>query len=176
MTLKYKLIIGLGNPGDEYRQTYHNAGALFIEYLSKQDSKTENFKPNSSKLFRYLKRGDEIFVLPEVFMNESGRAIKDALNYFNVKPEEALICHDDSDIKIGEYKIAFEQSSAGHKGVDSIIKTLNTDKFWRLRIGIRPPEEKVRQKAEDFVLKKISPANLEKLELTFQKAAKEIKN
>lgn len=174
MTTKFKLIIGLRNPGDEYKNTYHNAGALFIEYLSEQSGETGNFKPGSSNLFKYLKRGDVIFILSGVFMNESGKAIKDALNYFNINPEEALICHDDSDIKIGEYKIAFEQSAAGHKGVDSIIKTLNTNKFWRLRIGIRPPEEKVRQKAETFVLKKISAANLKKLKSVFQEAAREI--
>jgi len=174
MKTKFKLIAGLGNPSDKYEQTYHNAGSLFVKYLTEKEGEATRFKTSSSKLFQYSKSGEMIFLLTEVFMNESGKAIKDAIEYFNLKPEEVLICHDDSDITIGDYKITFEQSSAGHKGIDSIITTLNTNKFWRLRLGIRPAEEKVRQKAEAFVLKKISKVGLDQLKSAFEKAAQEI--
>jgi len=89
-------------------------------------------------------------------MNESGKAVKEAVKYFRAKPEEILIIHDDSDIELGKYKISFGRGSAGHQGVESIIKSLGTKNFWRLRIGIRRTK---RKKAGEFVLKKITPAD-----------------
>ena len=115
-------------------------------------------------------------------MNESGRAISAAIKYFKIKPEEILIVHDDSDIEIGKYKISFGRGSAGHNGVESIIKSLKTKDFWRLRIGIRPNirinQSKIsinqRLKASAFVLKKISKKDLKILEKVFEEAAQKI--
>ena len=156
-----KIIIGLGNPDKEYANTYHNAGALFIDYLlENRKSKIENqsasrrTKFKNGKYLNYLKNNEIILIKPKTFMNESGKAVLEAKKYFKAKPEEILIVHDDSDIEIGKYKISFDRGSAGHNGVESIIKSLKTKNFWRLRIGIRP--QKSKQKAEKFVLKKIS--------------------
>lgn len=154
---KPRLIIGLGNPGDEYGSTYHNVGHLFINFIGeKLDAEKKSWLKFKENL-RYFKRGHQYFCQTQGFMNLSGAAVKDAIKIAKVKPEEILIIHDDSDIKVGSYKFSIEKNSAGHKGIDSIIKTIGTKKFWRLRIGIRPNKEKTRSKAGAFVLKKIKP-------------------
>ncbi|MCL5004652.1 MAG: aminoacyl-tRNA hydrolase [Patescibacteria group bacterium] len=158
-----KIIIGLGNPDKEYANTYHNVGFLFIDYLLKN--------PPIIKLLK-----------SDVFMNESGKFVSKTLKKTNIKPEEILIVHDDSDIEIGKYKISFGRGSAGHNGVESIIKSLKTKNFWRLRIGIRPHirinQHKIsinqRPKAAAFVLKKISKKDLGILEKVFEEAAEKV--
>ncbi|MDI6820702.1 MAG: aminoacyl-tRNA hydrolase [Patescibacteria group bacterium] len=158
-----KLIIGLGNPGKEYENTYHNIGMIFLDYLLKQFINQKlNFK--SIKNFSFIKTTDGLVISkPEIFMNESGRAIKEILKYFNIKPENTVIVHDDSDIKLGNYKIEFDRGPAGHKGIESIINSIGSRLFWRIRIGVREKSEIKRQKAEEFILKKIKKGELEKL-------------
>ena len=145
--MKPKIIIGLGNPDKEYQQTYHNVGCLAVD-----------------SWHRGLKT--------DVYMNKSGQFVREALKKHKAKPEELLIVHDDSDIELGRYKLSFARNSGGHKGIENIINHLKTNKFWRLRIGIRPANEKVRVKAQDLVLKKISLPHRKKLEKVFSEAAK----
>ena len=154
---KIKLIIGLGNPDPKYANTYHNVGHLFIDYLLK----IENLK------FKIIKSG--------VYMNESGRFVAKMLKKYNVEIEELLIVHDDSDLQLGAYKLQSSHGAAGHHGIESIQAALKTNTFWRLRIGIRPSNEAVRQKAEEFVLKKISDENKKILETVFEEIIKKLK-
>ena len=162
-----KVIIGLGNPDSDYSNTYHNIGSLFVDYLINQkNNNISDFKQPSHKHFEFIS-GKTTFVKPLVFMNESGTAVKEMTSFFNLKPENILVVHDDSDMLIGNYKLSFDQNSAGHKGIQSIIDNLKTKKFHRLKIGIRPQEEKVRLKAEEFVLKKIKKKDVELLENVF---------
>lgn len=162
-----KLIVGLGNPDKEYGKTYHNAGILFVDYLINQLA--ANIKrPTTYKNFEYIKVGDLVIVKPTTFMNESGKSVLEAIKFFKIKPEEILVAHDDSDIELEKYKIDFNRTSAGHNGVESIINHLKTQKFWRLRIGIRKPENKKRLKAVEFVLKKISKKDLDSLKNIFE--------
>jgi PTH1 family peptidyl-tRNA hydrolase len=163
---QYKLLIGLGNPGKEYENTYHNIGFLFIDYLA---NKT-NFKNYHN--FKYAKMANLILAKPLTFMNESGLAVISALKRFKIKTNELLIIHDDSDLSLGKYKISINRGSAGHKGVDSIIKTLQTKEFARLRIGSRSRPLKV--KALDFVLKRITRQDRRLLDSTFAKIKKEL--
>ena len=86
-------------------------------------------------------------------MNRSGAFVEKTLNKHKIKPEELIVVHDDSDIELGKYKISFGRGSAGHNGVQSIINTLKTKDFWRLRIGIGKISDQ-KTKAEEFVLKK----------------------
>lgn len=143
-----KIVAGLGNPGLAYGNTYHNVGFLALDYLSLGTPENEWRK---SKKFSYLKVDKLILVKPGVFMNKSGEALKQALRYFKTKPENLLVVHDDSDIELGKYKIAFSRGAAGHRGVASVINNLKTNDFWRVRIGVRNR----RGKAGDFVLEKI---------------------
>lgn len=171
-----KLIVGLGNPDEEYANTYHNAGFLFVDYLNKQQ----------------LAHNKQQVLKTDTYMNESGKFVAKMLKKTGAKPEEILLVHDDSDIEIGNYKISFSRGSAGHHGVESVIKSLKTKNFWRLRIGIRPalrlmlqrgeplkskkksglPAEAHRAKAGEFVLKKISKKDLEIFEKVFEEIKK----
>jgi PTH1 family peptidyl-tRNA hydrolase len=145
--IKFKLIIGLGNPGSAYKNTYHNAGIQFIDYL------------------KALNSGDYIPLASKVFMNKSGQFVAKEIKKAGAKPEELLIVHDDSDLKLGTYKFQFGRGAAGHKGVQNVIDNLKTKNFWRLRIGIRSIGPK---KAGEFVLKKITREDRKILEAVFQ--------
>ena len=150
-----KLIIGLGNPDPEYHETYHNTGHLFIDYLK---SRGYPARPN----FELLKT--------DVYMNQSGRYIKEALKKYKLQPEEILIVHDDADIPLGMFRLSFGRGSAGHQGVESIINALGTKNFWRLRPGIR----KKRGKAGEFILKPIGRKDYSLLKEAFMAAEKVI--
>ena len=175
-----KLIIGLGNPDKEYEKTFHNVGFLFANFLNEKTG----WQREKGKKFEYFKNGKVVVIKSSVFMNESGKAVLEAVKYFSagnaVKPEQILIIHDDADIELGKYKLQFDRSSAGHKGIESVIKTLKTQKFWRLRIGIGGVKTGLfaklrgRIKAGDLVLKKISNEDLKKINSVFEKSASEI--
>jgi len=152
-----KLIIGLGNPDKKYENTYHNVGILFIDYLREKHLEIHG-------ILRIIKS--------EHFMNNSGSFVIKSMKRYNVNPEKLLIVHDDSDLVIGKFKLDFGRGAAGHHGIESIQQHLKTNDFWRLRIGIRPTDDKIeRIKAGDFVLKKISAKNKAIIERVFAEAA-----
>lgn len=150
--MQIKLIIGLGNPGKEYERTRHNVGFLFIDILE-----------NS------LKNKKIILAKTQTFMNKSGAAVLALSKFHKVKPENILVVHDDIDILWSNFKFSFGRSSAGHKGVESVIKSLKTKNFWRLRIGIQPTVKK-HTKADKLILKKFTPAELKILNKTTKNA------
>lgn len=161
-----KIVVGLGNPGGKYGGTYHNAGYLFLDHILQGFSGNESGKPKkwkNKKSFAYVKLGDLIIAKPNTFMNASGPAIGELIRYFKVKPDELLVAHDDSDISFGEYKISFGRGSAGHKGIEAIIKSIGTDEFLRLRIGVRHSDKK----AGEFVLGRIPQHKLKDLNNLF---------
>ena len=145
------LIIGLGNPGSRYVNTYHNVGAKAVRALVTHSEDNTN-TPHRLLLFTYWKRWEFTFVIPSVFMNDSGRAVRAACTHFRTKPKNLLVVHDDSDLPLGSFRMGFGRGSAGHHGVYSVIESLGTKNFWRFRIGIRKKEGK----AERFVLKTMS--------------------
>jgi PTH1 family peptidyl-tRNA hydrolase len=162
---KFKLIIGLGNPGVVFKNTYHNVGYLAVDYLLKKLSLGEDPKNVRGRFFTATKINHLILLKPAVFMNESGGAVREAVKIFKIPLKEILIIHDDSDILIGRYKWAFARDSAGHRGVESVIKSLKEKNFWRLRIGVRSPkkteetsnkEKLKRVRAEKIVLRQIN--------------------
>src|SRR3989344_3282239 len=133
------LIVGLGNPGKKYEKTRHNVGSRVVGEL-----KSLNLK-------------DIILVQPTTFMNESGRAVKKITKNYKLKTENLIVVHDDIDLPLGEFKIQKNRGSAGHKGVQSIIDSLGTKDFTRIRIGIKP-EQYYRpfRSTEKFVLEKFT--------------------
>lgn len=133
-----KLVVGLGNPGTRYARTYHNAGRLAVRALA--DAPETGFATGCR------------FFMPSTFMNESGMAVKRALR---VKPKALLLVHDDADLPLGSYRLAWARGGAGHHGVESVFRALGTREFWRLRIGVRPPSLS-RAKADTFVLRPLS--------------------
>ncbi len=170
-----KLLVGLGNPDKKYENTYHNVGRAFIDFLTRksntleiEDGIPQGLKPPNAKNLTLLKL--------DLYMNESGLAVKKAVKKLNLTPDHLVIVHDDSDIEIGNWKLSFDRTSAGHKGVESVIKNLKTKKFWRLRIGIRPKQKKGarRLKAGEFVLKTILPTEKRAIYSVFEAAIEKI--
>ncbi len=169
------LVAGLGNPGAPYENTYHNVGTRAIDFLLGKyllEKGARNMK-RVRGFFEYAKTPEIIFVKPLVFMNESGKAIAKALHFFKVRPENTVVIHDDSDLYVGDFKISFGSGSAGHKGVESLVEQLGTKHFFRVRIGIRMPEEDAerRPKASELVLKNITPENQKQLQRVFENVA-----
>ncbi len=157
-----RLIVGIGNPGQEYKHTYHNAGALTLQICARRDGAPE-FQKAPRKHFTYAKGAHFIFVRSLTFMNESGIAVREACAFFKVPPEAVAVMHDESDLPLGTFQYAFGKGAAGHKGVLSATEALGTENFWRIRIGIRPHKEHTRQKAGAFVLTSISREDQKKL-------------
>ncbi len=170
--------MGLGNPGPAYENTYHNAGKLMTDYLSEIMDSGGSGKWVNSKGFKSFRCGEFILVKPVGYMNESGRGAKLALKAFGIKTDSLAVAHDDSDLEIGEYKISFGRGSAGHRGVQSVIESVGTKNFWRLRVGIRPKAGLSavvrRAKAEEFVLKKITNYDRKLMTSVFEKASEEV--
>lgn len=174
--MKTKLIVGLGNPGEEYADTYHNVGTMAVEDMVKgreADGETIAWKTHQD-LFRYAKTDHAMFVIPLTYMNDAGRAVKEALKKANAAPQELVVIHDESDLAVGDHKLSARRGAAGHKGVQSIMDALGSDDFTRIRIGIRDANEKKRRKAEEFVLAKIKGSDKKILEEVFQKITAEL--
>ncbi len=176
------LLIGLGNPGKEYEGTRHNIGRDTILAFSKKhelDPMAENLKLRALATEGKIGKERCVIIAPQTFMNKSGEAVKKAQFAYKPKLDRVFVIHDDADIELGRTKLSFNRDSAGHKGVESVMRSLGTKKFWRFRIGIGAPQPKglslrgerkwgqwstVKNKkktkripAENLVLKKFSP-------------------
>ena len=173
---KTRLVIGLGNPGAEYENTYHNAGAQMVNALAAAPEEAEAApKELHEKLFSYVRAGGLILAKPLTFMNESGAAVRAAVRKFNVRPDDIVLLHDDSDLPLGTWKISRGRGAAGHHGVESVIAALGTNNFTRVRIGIRPANERVRSKATAFVLKPVTKSSAVLFKKTFAEIADALK-
>lgn len=129
-----KLVVGLGNPGKEYKNTRHNIGFMVLDnYIGKVSWKNKN----DSKVFV---KDDIVYIKPQTYMNLSGIAVSKIAKYYNIKDVDILVIHDDLDLDVGTYRIKRNSSSGGHNGIKSIINELNSDKFNRLKIGIGKDE------------------------------------
>ncbi|MDC0449200.1 aminoacyl-tRNA hydrolase [bacterium] len=145
-----KLIIGLGNPGEKYSKTRHNAGFMVVDFLVADLGLQWKFE---KKLNAETARSeDTIFAKPQTFMNSSGEAVSKVVNFYNIDvKEDLLVIHDDVDLEFGVTKKQFARGTAGHKGVEDIVSRLKTQEFYRLRIGVgRSPNPAV--DTEDWVL------------------------
>ncbi|WP_392559428.1 aminoacyl-tRNA hydrolase [Orbus mooreae] len=152
-----KLIVGLANPGAEYAATRHNAGAWYVDQLAERFNQSLK---NEAKFFGYTARinidGQDIRLLvPTTFMNLSGKAVQAMATFYQIKPEEILVAHDELDLNPGIAKLKLGGSHGGHNGLKDIISKLgNNANFYRLRIGIGHPGDK--SKVVGFVLNKPS--------------------
>lgn len=162
------LIVGLGNPGKKYELTRHNAGFLVVDALAKELHAPE-FKLKKSAKALTTELQDTNFITlakPQVFMNLSGHAVKALTKSWEAKKLRRLllIISDDLDLPLGTLRLREQGGAGGHNGLLSVIESLGTNEFPRLRIGIRPPGlERQPGKAEDFVLKKFTAEELKKL-------------
>ncbi len=146
-----KVVVGLGNPGEKYQGTRHNVGFDVVERLAERHGVKISKKGFSSLWAKGAVGGvDVLFVLPQTFMNLSGGAVREVLDYYRLEPKDLAVTHDDLDLSLGRVKWDFESGAAGHRGVSSIIDHLGTKAFYRLRMGIGRPQ--VKEEVEGYVL------------------------
>ena len=147
-----KLIVGLGNPGQQYEKTRHNAGFLFLDALARDLGFAWTNQPRFQGLFAEgsVANGKIMLLKPDTFMNRSGQSVGKIARYYKLLPEEILVVHDELDFNPGVVKLKQDGGHAGHNGLRDIISHLGSKAFYRLRIGIgRPPAGKA---VVDFVL------------------------
>ncbi|HHF3804219.1 TPA: aminoacyl-tRNA hydrolase [Haemophilus influenzae] len=166
-----KLIVGLGNPGEKYADTRHNAGEWLIERLARRFNVSLN--PENKffgKTARTLVNGKEVRLLvPTTFMNLSGKAVGALASFYRIKPEEILVIHDELDLPAGVAKLKQGGGHGGHNGLKDIVAQLgNNNNFYRLRIGIGHPGH--RDLVASYVLNKPSPADRDALEKVLDEA------
>jgi len=178
--MKTLLVIALGNPDPEYLQTRHNVGWQFSDWLAKKyDATDEKEDKKLVALVRSTKldKTKVVLIKPLTFVNKSGLTAAKARLAHKAKPQNIVLVHDDMDIPFGHCKLTFDKSSGGHRGVDSVIKALKTQKFWRIRIGTGVRAlDKARQQTEkrrdewvrEFVLHPFTPSEKEELKGIFK--------
>ena len=157
-----KMIVGLGNPGKEYENTRHNVGFMVLDSFVDDFVKENKFQAMISK--KNIDGEDVFFVKPLTFMNLSGIAVSKIASYYKIVPEDILFIQDDLDLPFGSYKLKIHSSSGGHNGIKSIISSLHTEGFCRLKIGIAHDE---RGAVIDYVLGKFSKKDLQEFENSY---------
>lgn len=171
-----KIIVGLGNPGKKYELTRHNIGFMAVDFYmkDKESIKCESrFKGQVCEMQFMVREGNDstnsrmekiFFVKPQTFMNNSGEAVAEIIQFYKADPEtDLLVVHDEIDLKFGFYKRAFDSRPAGHNGIKSIVEHLGSQKFHRVRVGIESRLSRHESPTEEFVLRSFTPDELDKL-------------
>jgi len=164
------LVVGLGNPGDEYARTRHNVGAEVVELLARR----HGGKLHGSK---GRARSDELRIgakrvalaIPLTYMNDSGEAVAGLMRRLGVEPDQIVIVHDELDLPPAVLRVKVGGGLAGHNGLRSIKQHLHTDEFLRVRIGVGKPPSK--EKGADHVLSRVSKRERESMDVTIEEAA-----
>ncbi len=158
--MKIKLIVGLGNPGQEYHRTRHNAGFDYVDELARRyNGQFKADKKYFGEITKVSIGSEQVYLLkPMTFMNRSGQGIAALANFFKIKPEEILVAHDELDLSPGVSRLKIGGGHGGHNGLrDTIAKLANNRNFKRLRIGIGHPGSA--PQVSGYVLSKASQAD-----------------
>jgi len=174
--LMLALIVGLGNPGERYKNTRHNLGYRVVDSLARKNK--ENFRPGKGN-YLYCEmeeeKGKKFFLIkPLTYMNASGEVIMDALDHFGLNTENLLIICDDVNLPLGKIRIREKGTDGGHKGLKSITYNLGSILFARLRMGIG--EAPAGMDLEEFVLKGFDEEEKETVERMIEKACTAVEN
>ena len=156
-----KLLVGLGNPGQEYEKTRHNLGFIVVDQLT-QRLGMELTKKKFQGL--YCKTNEYILLKPQTYMNNSGECISAFMNYWQIPQENFLVIYDDIALPLGKFRYREQGSNGGHNGMKNIIEKLSTDKFKRLRVGVGYNNYFL---IKDWVLEKFSSQEKEALKKIF---------
>ena len=177
-----KLIIGLGNPGEEYENTRHNVGFEVADTIARRSDAKFSFekKFNAEVARARFENKPVVLAKSHTFVNKSGEAVRKLKLFYKVRPKDVIVIHDDLDIEFGNFKMSFAKDSGGHRGVQSVIDALKTNEFWRLRIGTANRklatarhQKTLKAKKEsvgNFVLAKFTPAEQTELKKIIKKA------
>lgn len=153
-----KLIIGLGNPGNKYKNNRHNVGHRVID-----EGKSQKLKVKS-----------DVWVKTNTFMNDSGSFVRKMLNAYSLVPSALFVIHDDLDIRLGEFKIQKAVGPKLHNGLESIEKELGTNDFWRVRVGVDNRTQENRTPGEEYVLMDFTDEERKILDQTINQICKKL--
>ncbi len=173
-----KIIVGLGNIGEKYKDTRHNAGFMFLDNLKVEKSWTEEPKFSAITSKTTIFGEPALLVKPTTLMNLSGIAVSKILNFFKIPTEDLIVIFDDIDLPLGKTRYKEEGSAGTHNGIKSLIKELGTTEFKRIKIGIESrgllaPKE---QNISSFVLEKFNNEELEILKKSLIEAEEKLKS
>ena len=160
-----RLIFGLGNPGNEYKNTRHNIGFMFLDFILDNVEFSLNKKMNALEYETFINEEKVLFVKPLSYMNLSGEVVSNYLHFYKLSIHDILVIQDDLDMNLGLYKLLFNHGDGGHNGIKNIILNLGSKEFLRLKIGI----SKADIDTKDYVLGKFSKENMKLLNNTFEK-------
>lgn len=166
------LVVGLGNPGNDYAATRHNAGFWFADALAQQMGASWS---NEARLQAHAARAGNVRLLkPMMYMNRSGASVAALANFYQIPSSQILVAHDELDLHAGEIKLKFSGGHAGHNGLRDIHAKLGTNEYWRLRIGIGHPRDSAtpQQQVADWVLQRPRPEEQTPIEIAMDKALK----
>lgn len=168
-----KLIVGLGNPGKEYEKTRHNSGYMALSKLAEEVGAEKPARKFNALCSMVNIDGEKVILMePLTYMNLSGNAVRAAVDYYHIEPEDILIIHDDMDLPTGSVRIRRSGSAGGQKGMKHIISCLGTDAIARIRIGVGHSQPGNHDIVPDWVLSPVSKAEREDFETAVDTAAK----
>lgn len=165
-----KVITALGNPGDKHRNNRHNIGFMIADSLASKFNTAFKFDSKfNAEISHFNYENEKVFILkPQTYMNLSGNALREFINYYKLTSKDLLLIYDDISIDLGTIRFRIKGSDGGHNGVKSIIYNLNTDIFDRLKVGIGPQPPFLA--SESFVLQDFSKNDHELLESAINKS------
>ena len=168
------LIVGLGNPGEEYAGTYHNVGFRVLGRIAAREG--IRFKQRSGQALisgKAMIAGQRaVLVAPQTYMNNSGAAMPPLFERFEVGPRDVIVIYDDIALPLGKIRIRQKGSAGGHNGIKSLVSTFGSDEFLRIRVGIQPEREI--GDVRDFVLSQVAKADLKLLDQAEEVAVKAV--
>lgn len=156
-----KLIVGLGNPGSRYNFTRHNFGFLALDFYFKVRGLEWKDKPKFGAMWG--REGDTIFIKSQDYYNESGRAVQEFMRFYKIPLDDILVVCDDFNLEFGKLRYREQGSAGGNNGLKSVMATLGTTEFKRLRVGTGNDELRGKMGDVDFVLSKFTAEEKEKL-------------
>ena len=151
-----KLVVGLGNPGNDYTNTRHNIGFMFLDYITGNKEFKLNKKFNAYEYEMVINNEKVLFIKPLTYMNLSGESVIKYVNFYKISCDNVLVIQDDLDMEIGNFKMLFNHGDGGHNGIKNIIENLGSREFLRLKIGI----SKSNIDTKEYVLGKFSNSEL----------------
>ena len=164
------LVVGLGNPGDEYRGSRHNLGAEVVELLAKRHGGRLRKRKERALVDEVTIDGRRVaLAIPLTYVNDSGHAVGALVRRFGVDPEQLVVVHDELDLPVAELKVKSGGGLAGHNGLRSIVAHLHTQDFQRVRIGVGKPASK--ERGADHVLNRFSKRERAEVDVTVEQAA-----
>lgn len=167
-----KLIVGLGNPGQNYHFTRHNFGFLALDFYFKVNDLTWKEKPQFGAIWG--RTGDFFFIKPQTFYNDVGTSVRAFSDYYKIPSENILVVCDDFNLPFGTIRERRNGSAGGNNGLKSVISHLGTENFPRLRLGTGNDELRKKLSDTDFVLGKFTPEEKEKLPEILQEVSRKL--